>query len=197
MAATSTRPMGPRALPNTRGQPIGHYPYEPAWYEAEERIKPSYIVDTTVSKPPLSPSARWNAPSSAAANVPFPTQQYGGSVTPASEQCVPAPSSQQTKLPPGAAMPYHYNASSSASYQSMLPPGEQRGFAPQPSLYPDLSPGQINALSPGGGILRPHADRYQSHLVTDDNTYAPGQSARTSRNGKGSAFMVSKFITHE
>ncbi|CAO1630433.1 unnamed protein product [Parajaminaea phylloscopi] len=183
MTATTARPLGPRALPGAKPACQG---YEPTWYEAEERIAPSYVSPPS-DRPPLSPSARWNLATTEPAFEAVSPAQYGDAsgITrpPWPQTAMPSPRL-QSQLPPGAAAPYHYYeagdrlASPAADYRLPFPD-------PQPSTYPV-----------GADVLGPPytaSYRLQASPVLESR-YAPGQSTRTARNGKGSAFMHKGFL---
>lgn len=151
--ATTARPMGPRALPSQQQQqqPVAYE--SPAWYEAEQRMAPSYIQMQKRQQQPYFPQQPQHQQ-----QLPFPTQNH------------PQGYSNNSNLPPGAALPYHYHANNS---------NESAGRRPQQQQNPRLN-----------------ASRFQSYPTPDmggGGGYAPGQSARhPGANGKGSAFMVGK-----
>ncbi|PWN28132.1 kinase-like protein [Jaminaea rosea] len=178
MAATA-RPLGPRAIPNGPQYPN---PYESAWYEADQRLAPSYIAPPPQS-PPSPADVRMDS-------YPFPAAQ-----SPQGRAGVPPSPS---KLPPGAARPYHQvsNAPQRPSSMSGPTPLPQRPAAQQGRRLSHQGPAD-NGLQRQQSPLAARPPLRPSHFQsfpTPETRYAPGQSGRTTANGKGSAFMHKGFF---
>ncbi|CAO1627618.1 unnamed protein product [Sympodiomycopsis kandeliae] len=95
--ATAARPMGPRAFtpngPTPPPQPPQQYAYEsPSWYEAEQRLAPSYIQQ----QPQRQQQQQQGYPFPSSTDAPY---SYS--------------SGSSSNLPPGAGLPYHYHSGQS------------------------------------------------------------------------------------
>lgn len=187
MTATTARPLGPRTLPVPPEQ--SYQAYESAWYEAEERLAPSYVLPQA-SGPPPSPSAKLGKDGPSVAD-----RSSGATSTGDFWPQSPSPSPRQMSwLPAGAAMPYHFYenrssmhgaaAAASRPFPSRLKPNEGMALkSDAPRTYQSRAYVQPRQVS----------SRLQS-FTAPDGQHSPGQSGRTFRNGKGSAFMVSGTI---
>lgn len=192
-----------RPLPQPPGMATSYAEREAAWYEHEERMRPSYITRPSYGNPngvgqapPLSPSSRWTASTSVQQPGQAPQFPFPGSAEYASPQ------------------KQHMQASSkrfthSIGQSGMRPSNDSSSTRPiSPSMVQSMAEtGRTSPMSSTGETQfhypakpRPfHLHSSPSRLHSPGNGYQPfalddEEARRTGAIGKGSAFMHKGFF---
>ncbi|PWZ01939.1 hypothetical protein BCV70DRAFT_53628 [Testicularia cyperi] len=218
MAAATSRPQGARPMPSSSSSGSGGgasaSPYyggagayvgpvkEAAWYEHEERMRPSYIQQP----PPLSPSSRYNY-AYAPQNQPLTRDTYypGQAQLPQRAAGVPAyagasPSSHPQSLPyqyqhPVQAPPQpHYNVGARQQQQQQQQQPQQlayQGYGAGFTAAPPTGPSSRPPPSPSARYPNPHLNTAPSRFSTAARYNDADEMPRSTV--KGSAFMHKGF----
>ncbi|PWN31209.1 kinase-like protein [Meira miltonrushii] len=180
---------------------------EAAWYEHEERMRPSYIMRPSYGspngvqpQPPLSPSSRWTASTSVAQH------QQGGAQYPFPGTAIDYPASPQKQLTQSQQPPPPRRFAHSVGQSGMRPLNDSssttRPISPT-TLHSMAETGRTTPMSSngeGGFKGRPyHLNSSPSRLHSPANGYQPfalddEEARRTGAVGKGSAFMHKGFF---
>jgi serine/threonine protein kinase len=203
-----------RPLPQPPGMTNSYAEREAAWYEHEERMRPSYIMRPShgnpngggggIQAPPLSPSSRWQASTSVqqgvqTAQFPFPGSGMDYSASP-QKQFAQAPQQQrrfahsvgQSGMRPS-------NDSSSTTTRPISPTtmhsmAETGRTSPMSSTgegglnYPAVRARPFHLNSSPSRLHSPAGNGYQPFALDDE------EARRTGAIGKGSAFMHKGFF---
>ncbi|SNX84477.1 related to CBK1 - Serine/threonine protein kinase involved in cell wall biosynthesis [Melanopsichium pennsylvanicum] len=200
MAATAARPQGARPMSppsGSAGSGGGVMPYyggagayvasvkEAAWYEHEERMRPSYIQQPPPQ--PLSISPQYNQPYPNRAQPPVSPSAYSNHAYASSQQPAyqnPYSSQPQHRSPPYQPLMQLQHAPSTYQYTlQQAPPPQRYAQAPAPSSRPPPSPSAKYA--------NPHLNSAPSRFASNPNYRDSEELPRSTV--KGSAFMHKGF----